>query len=287
MNNQDITRWIAAADNATEQTFREAVHTILFAIASSANLQPQMIMKGGILMAIRYETGRFTKDIDFSTDTHYRDFAAGQAQFVKELDTAIQEAVHQLGYQLDCRLQGTPKIQPRTGGNFQTLHMSVGYARFGTNEHVRLMRGEAPKTVQMDYSFNELVHDIDLLGMDETDTPLRAYGELTQVAEKLRAIMQQVSRDRARGQDVYDLYHWLNHHPIADDQRKAALLSVIREKAASRDITATQSSMADPEIRVRSRPVYDALADTISGELPPFDEAFDAVQAFYESLPWA
>lgn len=62
MDSRNIDHWVASADNENERTFREAVHTILYAIASSTNLQPQMIMKGGILMAIRYETGRFTTD---------------------------------------------------------------------------------------------------------------------------------------------------------------------------------------------------------------------------------
>ena len=286
MDHHNIDRWVASADNENEKTFREAVHTILYAIASSTNLQPRMIMKGGILMAIRYETGRFTTDIDFSTTTHYRDFAADQAAFLHTFNEAIQAAVQLLPYQLDCRLQGTPKVQPRAEGNFQTLRMKVGYARFGTKDHTRLNAGAASKTVQIDYSFNELVHDIDLLGVDEAETVLKAYGELTQVAEKLRAILQQVGRERARGQDIYDLHHWLIHHPIVDAERKTALLAVLKEKAASREVEATQSSMEDPEIQTRARPVYEALADTISGELPPFDEAFGAVKAFYESLPW-
>lgn len=286
MDSRNIDHWVASADNENEKTFREAVHTILYAIASSTNLQPQMIMKGGILMAIRYETGRFTTDIDFSTTTHYRDFAADQAAFLRTFNEALQAAVQQLPYQLDCRLQGTPKIQPRAEGNFQTLRMKVGYARFGTRDHTRLNAGAASKTVQIDYSFNELVHDIDLLGVGDAETALQAYGELTQVAEKLRAILQQVGRERARGQDIYDLHHWLTHHPIVDAERKAALLAVLKEKAASREVEATQSSMEDPEIQTRARPVYEALADTISGELPPFDEAFSAVKAFYESLPW-
>lgn len=286
MHNDHITSWIAAADDETQKTFREAVHTILFAIASSTNLQPHMIMKGGILMAIRYETGRFTTDIDFSTTTHYRDFASHQAAFLETFGKAIQSAVQELPYQLDCRLQGTPKIKPRADGNFQTLQMKVGYARIGTKDHARLNAGAGSKTVQIDYSFNELVQDIDLLEVDDTETVLQAYGELTQVAEKLRAILQQVERERARGQDIYDLHHWLNHHPMEDAGRKAALLMVLKEKAASRELEITRASMANPAIQARARPVYDALADTITGELPPFDEAFGAVQAFYESLPW-
>lgn len=286
MNDREIVEWVNAVEPGQERTFREAAHTVLYAIASSTSLQPQMIMKGGILMAIRYETGRFTKDIDFSTTAHYRDFQAGQAEFLSALDAAIQKTVNVLGYQLDCRRQST-KLEPkRDGGNFQTLHISIGYAYIGSSEHRKLAALQAPKTVQVDYSFNEQIHDMDLLSVENGDIALRVYGELTQVAEKLRATLQQAERNRARGQDIYDLFHLFTKYPITDEERKAALLETLKEKALSRGIVAEKSSMANPEIKKRSASRYANLKDTVERELPDFEEAYACVQRFYESLPW-
>lgn len=286
MNDKEIVAWVAEAGSADERSFREAVHTILFAIASSASLQPQMIMKGGILMAIRYETGRFTRDIDFSTPLHYQTFEAGEGAFLEMLDKAIQEAAAKMPYQLDCRQQSF-RLQPkREGGNFQTLHISIGYAYFGTNEHKRLIKKQAIKTVQVDYSFNEEVHDMDLLCIDDGNVAVQVYGELTQIAEKLRAILQQPERNRARGQDVYDLHHVLSNYPIEGSARKALLLEVLKGKARSRDIEASPDSMADPRIKERSVAAYEELRATVEGELPDFEEAFMFVRKFYEELPW-
>ena len=68
-----ITNWIASASDR-ERPFRKAVHIILHAIASAQPLQHEMVMKGGILLGIAYDTGRFTKDIDFSTKRKYQKF---------------------------------------------------------------------------------------------------------------------------------------------------------------------------------------------------------------------
>lgn len=67
-----IEDWIAAAPR-DRVTFRQAVHIVLQAVASSEYLQPRMIMKGGMLMGLRYQSSRFTEDIDFSTSLRYAD----------------------------------------------------------------------------------------------------------------------------------------------------------------------------------------------------------------------
>jgi hypothetical protein len=57
-------------------------------------------------------------------------------------------------------------------------------------------------------------------------------------------------------------------------------------KARSREIEPEKYSFRDPEIKMRSHAQYHTLADEIVGELPDFDEIYNAVQIFYESLPW-
>lgn len=91
-----IEDWIAAAP-VDRVTFRQAVHIILQAIASSDYLQPRMIMKGGMLMGLRYQSSRFTEDIDFSTSLRYTDI--DEAKFREELTESLQIASDELPYQ--------------------------------------------------------------------------------------------------------------------------------------------------------------------------------------------
>lgn len=79
----DLHAWVASAPDR-QRHFREAVQIILTAIGTSTALRSKMIMKGGMLMAIRYESTRFTKDADFST--HARFVKGDDESVLKELD---------------------------------------------------------------------------------------------------------------------------------------------------------------------------------------------------------
>ena len=77
MNEVDIERWVDDAPTH-QRGFREAVHIILDSIGHSRNLQARMVMKGGLLLAIRYDSSRFTRDLDFSTTEQYQADTADQ-----------------------------------------------------------------------------------------------------------------------------------------------------------------------------------------------------------------
>lgn len=59
----DITEWVEQAGDGEQRELRQAVHTILAAIAHDPHLRANMIIKGGILLAVRYHSSRFTRDM--------------------------------------------------------------------------------------------------------------------------------------------------------------------------------------------------------------------------------
>src|SRR3546814_15398354 len=93
VNEVNIEAWVEAAPEG-QQRFREAVHIILDSIGHSQNLQAKMVMKGGLLMAIRYDSSRFTKDLDFSTTDLYtaEDADALLAEFEAGLAPAAERS---------------------------------------------------------------------------------------------------------------------------------------------------------------------------------------------------
>src|ERR1035437_1005340 len=123
----NVKEWVASAGDSREKGFRSVVHIILNAIASHHEFQPEMVMKGGILMAIAYHSGRFTKDIDFSTPKHYLEFQKGEVVFVKNLDAAIKLSAAESEYGISCAIQ-SQELKPGPKGNYQTLTLGVGYA---------------------------------------------------------------------------------------------------------------------------------------------------------------
>ncbi|WP_321906154.1 nucleotidyl transferase AbiEii/AbiGii toxin family protein [Paraburkholderia tropica] len=283
MNN--IQEWVEEATGA-ELELRQAIHTVLEGISSQDSLRMEMIMKGGALMAIRYHTKRHTRDLDFSTTKHYLEFKESQENFIVSLEGAIVEASAIVDYGMAFVVQ---KVEVKPKGddkNYQTLHIKIGYAkRSNKNEMAKFNAKQCAKVVEIDYSFNEIISHIDVLAIDESGQTLQTYGDVTLVAEKLRAILQQKDKGKTRRQDIFDLHHFISSNEI-DNKKSKNILVELLVKAESRDLSVTKDSMADAEIYERSKSDYETLRDEIEVELPDFDKAYGVVRTFYESMPW-
>ncbi len=285
MTDSIISSWVKEKNNPLPQAFRQAVHTILFAISHSRDLYPQMIMKGAILLAIRHNCIRNTKDIDFSTSKMVREF--DKDRFLSDLADNLILATEILDYGIDCRIQSS-KFKPSSpDATFPTLKIKVGYAyKHERNSHKRLLAGNCSQVVEIDYSFNEATYSMEKIFLENGGT-LLTYSATDLIAEKFRAILQQRQRNRTRRQDVYDLYYLFHHRQPFTDEEKSKIFDSLVKKAAARGITVELYSMRDPEIRRKSGKEYDRLQSEIIGELPEFDTAYSYVRSFYENLPWS
>ena len=281
----DIRSWVESDDKPEQQEFRQAVHTVLLAIGSTPELSATMLVKGGILLAIRYRGTRYTRDMDFSTDIQYRDF--DESNFLKTLEKALLDATTRLEYDLDCKLQSHKnKLANKPDATFHTLGLTIGYApKQDPNRHRRLRARKSPHVVKVDYSFNEITLETEEILLTDGGA-VRAYSFSDVVAEKLRAILQQEVRNRIRRQDAYDLFALFQQYPNLTAEEKRKILSSLQTKSASRNLTVTRDSMENPAIAERSKAEYETLASEIAGELPPFDRVYETVNEFYRSLPW-
>ncbi len=278
-----IQDWIN--QSAERVPFRQAVHTNLVAITRSETLKANMIMKGGILLALGYESTRYTKDIDFSTAKTLKEFDL--ETFIQELKGALVDAVESLDYGLDCQIQSYKQKPPKSDATFPTIEISVGYAyKHDRNAHRRLLNKNSSNIVEIDYSLNEPSKGIEIFEVEE-GKQIQIYSFTELVAEKFRAILQQVVRNRRRRQDVYDLNFLLAHYPLAmDAATKKKILDSLVEKSHSRGLAVTNESLSNPEVIKLSREEYDLLASEIEGPLPDFDTVYSVIRDYYESLPW-
>lgn len=281
----NLPRWVEAEKEPGRQSFRQAVHLVLRAIAQSEALAPAMIMKGGILLAVRYRSTRFTRDIDFSTSRRY------QQQAIQPLLATIEEALAPVSadneYGLALQLQ-SHQIKPpnRPDVSFPTLQLRIAYAdRQNSAAMRRLINKGAPTLVHVDYSFNEWVTDIEEHQVDGGALRMYAFHDL--LAEKLRSVLQQPVRNRERYQDIYDLNLLLNTaEPITSADRAAVLEKLFQASLGRLDMP-DRRALRDPRIVQLSQRQYgSALPQMVADSLPPFDVAYGVVQEFYESLPW-
>lgn len=281
MYSADFRAWVEAANGPGERALRQAIHTTVAAIAGNRHLHESSYLKGGILLALRYASTRYTTDLDFSNSSRYSD-ERGRA-IVDALTSTLPTIIEELEYDLDCRMQGW-RADPSPRHTYVNLEMRIGYAAKGTPAHRHLERGQAVNILSIDYNFLESVPETELIEISQDNT-LRVYGLTTLIAEKFRAMLQQALRNRMRRQDVYDLNHLIERFgPLASGDMQRTL-DVLVAKCEERNFTPTRNSI-DDEIRRRAKAEYANLAAEIEGPLPDFDTSFDRVRNFYEDLPW-
>jgi predicted nucleotidyltransferase component of viral defense system len=245
-----------------------------------------MILKGGILLAIRYKSHRFTKDIDFSTERPLGGEITEDG-IRQSLDSSLVQMVEELDYDLDCRVQSS-KLQPKDRkSTYPSIKMTVGYAYKGTSQHKRLLSLKSLNIVSIDYSLNEATPNIEDLKLNLKEGIL-TYSLTDLIAEKYRSLLQQVSRNRTRRQDVYDLNLLIERFgDINNFERSKILNSLIIKSKARLKIAPDINSFEDPELKSRAKKDYPSLESELEGELPDFEELFQKVAAFYRSLPWS
>jgi hypothetical protein len=288
----DIASWV---DRARRDTMayveRQATEIVLTAIGSLPGYGSHIYLKGGILMAVVYGSPRATADMDFTTDLAPSPELPETLR--KALDDALPRAAARLGYpDLALRVQ-TVRERPRKfgspGTSFPALDMKVAYARRGSGEG-RLASGQAPHVIDLEVSFNEPMHAIEVIRLGVNGPSFAAYALTDLLAEKFRALLQQVTRNSHRQQrvyrrqDVYDIAHLATRFP-PDENERAAILASFRDKCRARGITPTADSLHDPRIAERARAEWNSLRQEV-GTLPDFDECFVKVVALYSSLPW-
>ena len=244
-----------------------------------------MIMKGGMLMALRYESSRFTKDADFSTRELY--IQGNEKELIAELEVQLVIANVELSYDTSCKIQRSELKPTGLDKTFPTLALKIGYApKSNARAMSRLLAKQSPTVVEIDYSYNETVLDTEVLQLVD-GLELQAYSLVNLMAEKYRSVLQQMIRNRNRRQDIYDLALLLSHVDRWTHAERVQLKSLIVASAEPKGIKAQADSMTDLRIREMAAKGYEDLAAEVEEPLPEFDEIYQQVLQFYESLPWS
>ena len=281
----DVAAWVArVAQDPVAHRQRQAVEIILNAIAMTGPLNTELFLKGGILLGLAYGSPRQTTDIDltaaFDADGDIDD------RIRTLLDSALPRTAASLGYaDLVLRTQsarGRPNhIFPEA--EFPALKLKIAYARRGTNEERALNEGTAPSVIDVDISFNEPLNHVQILELTGGQE-LYAYGVIDLVAEKYRALLQQIPRNRYRRQDVYDI-DMLLPGILADEIAPAEILEALLNKCSARRLKPNRRSLDNAQVKNRASRDWNTMELELD-ELPKFEDCYERVATFYRSLPW-
>jgi predicted nucleotidyltransferase component of viral defense system len=282
----DVHAWVEAARaDPVLYRARQVTEIVLASIGLSPTLHTSLILKGGALMALAFDSRRMTGDIDFTADTGPEDFAE---RMTAELNAQMPRTALKLGYlDLKCRVQRVekrPRPQNFEQHRFPAIQMRIGSAARGPEEK-RLALGQATHVVDVEVSFRDQVYSSRTLRLSEAGVAVRAFTLQEIIAEKFRALLQQPSRDRYRRQDIYDIAYLVEGRTL-DAGDLMQILDILLKKCRSRDIEPSKGAIRNPEVIRRAAADWDTLRLELA-DLPDFAPRFELVAAFYESLPWS
>ena len=289
-----IENWVQESiDNrsvAAQKDFRHAVHIILKAISLSENLSKSMIFKGGMLLGIKYQSERYTTDLDFSTAEKLDPNCI--QDFKEEFNDRLEYANNLLAYGMKLKIQRIEKRPKKDVASFPALEIKIAYLGINCNQSEinKYENNQAPNTISIDYSFNELNNDVESIVIDEEENEkIICYTLESIIAEKLRSILQQKPRNRTRGQDIYDICFLLSDYDdqLSSIETKNKILNLLKQKSIGRDIDELLhiNGLNDEDIKTRSKIGFKAIEPQLT-TTANFEDLYNQLNKFYQSLPW-
>lgn len=280
---QEISAW--ARENAVpfdEARRRFVQFVILASIASNRPLREGLVFKGGNALDFVWQPNRSTLDLDFSIDHDMVAFDIGVESIRRSFERSIGAVQQRFGIRLS--VQSVRQMPPGPNRTFPTFTVRIGYALPDQPALLRRLDDgrPSPHVIDVEISVNEPLGSTTTTLLAPSLPPLRVGTVEDIIAEKLRALLQQPIRNRQRRQDLLDIAVLLRLHPGIDRDAVGRLLVL---KSGARGIDARRSAFAAPEIRRRASVDYDRLRETTRVLFIPFDEAWEMLMDFVQSLP--
>lgn len=199
----DLKGWVEeAADNPVLYRDRRVTEIVLTAIGLAPTLKGALVLKGGTLMALAFDSRRLTADVDFTALLGPEGF---EQPLTEELNALLPKAAIQLGHlDLICRVQSVkkmPRAQNFSDHDFPALRARIGSAVRGTPEERHLEGGQATRVLDIEISFRDQVYGGQTLQLSDAGVAILAFTIHELIAEKFRALLQQPIRNRYRRQD--------------------------------------------------------------------------------------
>lgn len=267
----ELEDWRRQHKTTKEDARRRLVQFVVLAsMSSSAALVSRVAFKGGNALQFMHGNLRSTLDLDFSADGDFPD----NADAIKQLmDNALRTTEQR--YQFKAKCQSCHRKPPGLDRTKPTYDLKIGY-QFAGDRYYRNFEEQRsfPQVVQLEISLNDVLCETAEHQLHPSAKPLRVCTLNDIIAEKLRALLQQIPRKRSRPQDVFDIASMVRLHGNTLDLSKVSAFLV--QKSEAREIVAAKSSFNES---VREKAIVNYQKE-ISGNTTafiPFDEAWDEV----------
>ena len=261
----------------------EAIQAVLEALSTDEVLRDHYVLKGGNALKYAFQGPRASVDVDMTAvepqpKQETAETEAVLVDFCRRLDRALAQVAVRYGY-LTMLVQSRNVLPPnRAMRTFPALEVKVGYSERSDRQP------PFSDTIRLEISLNDIVCDAEYRPVGRGSVHVCSIDDI--VAEKLRALLQQVPRNRNRPHDVFDIHFYAMRYPGLLNREQIALF--LQRKSSDREGLGriTEEMFLNPEVRERASVGYEAVAERLPEEvsLPPFDEAFGAVLDLVRSL---
>lgn len=264
------------AVSTQEARIRFASYAILECIALYPPTQNTFVLKGGNALRYIYQSQRSTKDLDFTADTADDGNALDSEKAIRSLlNIALEKSKSRFNLKTKCqRVKRRPK---RPDATKPTYDVGVGYLFPDDKHFLNFETINVPTVIPVEISLNDLICE----SIESTMVNgLRVCSLEDIIAEKLRSLLQQKTRDRYRWQDVYDISHLVAKEKFSREK----IADFLKQKSQFRAIDVKKSAF-DDDIKKRALREYD---DRVRSQAPqniiPFEKAWAAVVGLVASL---
>jgi predicted nucleotidyltransferase component of viral defense system len=266
---------------ATEARLRFIQFALLTSLAATVSLSSRLVFKGGNALRFIHGNDRSTIDLDFSAEA---DFPDNPSQIQSMIDDAAART-KQI-YQLKARCQSIHRLPPGLDKTMPTYRIKVCYQlpgdRYYQNFEERVRNGiHFSEVVELEISLNDVFCETTNERLAPSSHPVRVCTLEDILAEKLRALLQQIPRNRSRPQDVFDIASMVRRFGTSLNLDKIS--SFLVEKSAARDIIATKAAFND-EVKARAQSNYESEIKPFTSEYIYFEDAWEDVLRLVEAL---
>jgi predicted nucleotidyltransferase component of viral defense system len=274
----EIARWQQQNKTTREEARRRFVQfVVLTAISSSSGLAERVAFKGGNALRFIHGNPRSTIDLDFTAEG---DFPDDSVQIAGLIDGALKSTQSQ--FRVKARCQSIHRNPRKLDKTLPTYNVKVCFQLPGDRYYQNFEdRKQFSEVIELEISLNDIVCETISWKPSTSGRPIRGCSLEDQIAEKLRALLQQIPRNRSRPQDVFDIASRVREHRGKLDLAKIS--EFLLRKSEGRIDSPRKSSFA-AEVRCRAEAVYEPEIKVQTSAFIPFEDAWAEVLQLVSQL---
>lgn len=252
---------------------QSAVHAVFRAIARNVDLHAGYVLKGGLALWLAYGSPRSSTDLDFNAvvptaNVITEETSRGLLDFCRMLDAALKDSTP---WQ-DLKHLETADVELST-----EMPALLGHIVYAASDG---WSGAIP----MQLTLSEIICATEVRQSGGIPVHVASLADI--VAEKLKALLQQVPRDTIRSTDVYDLWYFTSQAKNRVRAEDVTPILLEKRKQWPAMPVVSKSRYRSEDLIEHSQAEYDEIRDLLDpgARFVPFDEAFEHVLAFVDRL---